>query len=111
MPLLALSQFKPEDVMQAMIAESKGAAKPAKLLQRLGALVLVQSIGMRGVKAMLADHCNARTWQRIKKELDGLDMAASMKYAAIRNIAHALAQFEPLKLNAFQTGSCAGKRL
>lgn len=109
MPILAMSQHKPEDLMLAMLAEGKGTAKPAKLLQRLGALVLVRNIGMRGIKSMLSGHCTDRTWQRLKKELEGLDMTTSMKYAAIRNVSNALAQFEPLKLAPFQAGSSAGK--
>ncbi len=45
MPLLVLSRFKPEDIAQAMITQSKGTLKPAKLLQRLGGLSLISSIG------------------------------------------------------------------
>lgn len=101
MPLLALSQFKPEDVVQAMIAESKGATKPAKLLQRLGALVLMRSIGMRGAKALLGKHCTSRTWQRLKKELEGMNLAASMNYLAIRNVACCLEAFEPLRMRDY----------
>jgi hypothetical protein len=111
MPLLVLSQFKPEDVVQAMIAGSNGQAKPAKLLQHLGGLILVRSIGLRGAKALLERQCNPRTWQRIKKEMEELDITTTMKYAAIRHVENALAHFEPLKLNKFQTGSSASKTL
>ncbi len=104
MPVLALSQFRPEDLMLSMLAEGKGNAKPAKLLQRLGALALVKSIGMRGVKAMLIDHCTPRTWQRLKKELEGLDATATMKYAAIRNMTVVLSAYDPLRLASMQAG-------
>lgn len=111
MPLLALSQFRPEDVLHALMADSNGSAKPAKLLQHLGGLVLVRSIGLRGAKSLLEKHCNPRTWQRIRKELEGLDATANLKFSAMRNVETALVQFEPLKLNVFQAGSCAGKRV
>ncbi len=98
MPLLALSQFKPEDIMLAMIAEGKGTTKPAKLLQRLGALMLMRSIGMRGMKALLGKHCTSRTWQRFKKELEGMNLASSMNYLAVRNVQRCLDDFEPLRM-------------
>jgi hypothetical protein len=51
------------------------------------------------------------TWQRMKKQREGLDITASMKYSAMRHVEAAPAQFEPLKLNAFRTGSHAVKTL
>jgi len=100
-PLLALSQFRPEDVIQAMIAEGKGNTKPAKLLQRLGALMLMRSIGIRGIKAILKGQCNSRTWQRIRKELDGMDITGRMKYAAVGNVQRCLEVFEPLRMRDY----------
>lgn len=108
-PLLAFTNFKPEDIVQAISTESKGKVKPAKILQQLGGLMLVNSIGLRGAKVLLEKHCNSRTWQRIKKELEGLDTPTNMKYSAMRHVETALADFAPLKLKAYQTGSCANK--
>lgn len=111
MPLLAFSAFKPEDIVQAMISESHGKAKPAKLLQNLGCLMLLNSIGVRGAKVLLEQHGTSRTWQRIKKELERLDAITNSKYSAMRHVETALAHFEPLKLNAFQAGGVASKTL
>lgn len=105
MHLLAFSNFKPEDLIEAMIAESKGKEKPAKLLQKLGALTLIKSIGLRGAKVLLEKQSTARTWQRLKKELEGLETASSMKYSAIRNVDAAIAEFSPIKLKAFATSA------
>jgi len=110
MPILALCQFKPEDIMVTMLAESKTSIKPAKLLQKLGALVLVQSIGIRGLKALLSDCCNARTLQRIIKELSNLDITANMKYAAIRHVGKAISEAIPLRLEQFTVAAKQGSR-
>ncbi len=100
LPLLALSRAKPEDIVQAMIADSKGQIKPAKLLQHIGGLALIGSIGIRGAKVLFERQCNPRTWARIKKELDGLDAVANanIRYDAMRNVGKALKDFEPLRL-------------
>jgi hypothetical protein len=99
MPLLALSQFKPEDIIQAMMMESQGGAKPAKLLQRLGSLILIRSVGMRGAKALMQRHSTARTWQRLKRELGNLNLPTRLKFAAMRHIDEGLSQFKPIKIS------------
>lgn len=97
MPLLALSQFKPEDIIQGMLASSNGSKKPAVMLKNLGALMLINSIGIRGAKALMEKQATPKTWQRIKKELEGLDISANTKYAAVSNVQSSLNRFEPLK--------------
>jgi hypothetical protein len=100
MPLLALSQFKPEDIVHVMIAEGKG-IKPAKMMQRLGWLMLVRSIGMRGARAVMGKQCNPAFFRRMKKELDGLDITGRMKYAAVGNVQRCLEAFEPLRMRDY----------
>lgn len=104
MPLLALSQFKPEDIVQAMMTESQGKTKPAKLLQHLGSLMLIRSIGLRGAKALLQRHSTPRTWQRMKRELEGLGLPNSVKYAAVRHVEQYLQDFKPMRLDSYKTG-------
>lgn len=101
MPLLALCNYKPEDIMQALIAEGNGEVKIGKLLQQLGGLMLIGSVGMRGAKSLLADQCAPRTWQRIRTELEGLDITANMKYGAIRAVEQQLCAFEPLRVEDY----------
>lgn len=98
MPIIALSGFKPEDIYAAMLAESEGATKPAKLLQRLGLLMLVDSIGMRGTKCLISEHADARTWQRIKKDVGSIDQLANLTFSAIREAEQTLHAFEPMRL-------------
>ncbi len=101
MPLLALSHFKPEDVYYALAMEKKGKVKPAKLLQQVGAMALIQSVGMRGLHSLVSSHANDRTWQRMRKELEKTDLSSRMKYAAVTNVQRCLEQFEPLKINNY----------
>ena len=66
--------------------------------------MLVRSVGMRGARALLQGQCNARTWQRIRKDLQGMDAASDMKYAAIRHVQQALTEAKPLRLKEFAVG-------
>jgi hypothetical protein len=111
MPLLALSSFKPEDIYYALVAESKKKAKPAKTMQMVGSLVLIHSVGMRGLHSLVSSHSNSRTWQRMKKELESIDMVNRMKYQVMGNIQRCLERFEPLCLSAFQISDKTAKRL
>lgn len=103
-PLLALSQFKAEDIYYALMRESKSKAKPAKLLQQIGALAVIQNVGIRGLHSLVSSHSNDRTWQRMKKELEKGDLSCRMKYAAITNVQRCLDGFEPLKIENHMIG-------
>lgn len=99
MPTLALSGFKPEDIYHAMMVQHKGEAKPAKLLQQIGALAVINNVWMRGLHSLVSSHSNARTWQRMRKELEKADISSHMKYAAVTNVQRCLEAFEPLKID------------
>lgn len=101
MPILALSGFKPEDIYHALLAETKGKAKPAKLLQQIGALAIIQNVGMRGLHSLTSSHSNDRTWQRMKKELEKTDVSCRMNYAAVTNVQRCLESFVPLKIEEY----------
>jgi hypothetical protein len=103
MAVLAMSRYAPEDIYSAMLAESEGTTKPAKLLQRLGMLKLVESIGMRGAKTLTCQHADAKTWQRIKKDVKDMDTLSSLKYSAIRDASGELADFKPLRIRGLET--------
>lgn len=108
MPMLALSQFKPEDIYHALLMEAKGKAKPAKLLQQIGALAIIQNVGIRGLHSLASSHSNDRTWQRMKKELEKTDLSCRMKYAAISNVQRCLEAFKPLKIKEYADKKMAG---
>lgn len=100
-PTLALSQFKPEDIYYALMKKGKGKAKPAKLLQQIGALAVIQNVGIRGLHSLVSSHSNDRTWQRMKRELEKTGVSSKMKYAAVTNVQRCLESFEPLKLEEY----------
>jgi hypothetical protein len=108
MPMLALSGFKPEDIYHALLSETKGKAKPAKLLQQIGALAIIQNVGMRGLHSLISSHSNDRTWQRMKKELEKTDISCRMKYAAAQNVQRCLETFKPLKIEEYMDKKMAG---
>ena len=108
MPMLALSHFKPEDIYHALLTETKGNAKPAKLLQQIGALAIIQNVGMRGLHSLISSHSNDRTWQRMKKELEKTDVSCRMKYAAALNVQRCLETFKPLKIEEYTGKKMAG---
>jgi hypothetical protein len=108
MPMLALSHFQPEDIYHALLTETKGKAKPAKLLQQIGALAIIQNVGMRGLHSLISSHSNDRTWQRMKKELEKTNLSCRMKYAAALNVQRCLETFKPLKIDDYIDKKMAG---
>lgn len=100
-PTLALSNFKPEDIYYALLKESKGKAKPAKLLQQVGALAMIQNTGISGLYSLVSTHSNDRTWQRMKKDIAKSDLLCRMKYLAAINVQRCLEEFEPLKIESY----------
>ena len=108
MPILALSNFKPEDIYYALLKESKGKAKPSKLLQQVGALAMIQNIGIRGLYSLVSTHSKDRTWQRMKKEVEKADLLCRMKYSAATNVQRCLEEFEPLKIDMYLDEKMAG---
>jgi hypothetical protein len=77
---------------------ASGNYKPAKILQLVGAIVIIQSIGVRGLRNLMESSATNRTWQRLKKEIDGLHFTNQKKFSAIANIGQHIEEFEPLKL-------------
>jgi len=94
---------RPEDMLVALAAATNGQARPSKLLQQLGALTLVRSIGFRGFGALMGCHCSARSWQRYKRSLRGLPLEAPHGFSALGQVEAALNRFIPLRLEAFRT--------
>lgn len=78
--------------------QSQTGYKPAKIMQLIGAIKMVQDLGVRGARSLIEEQADARTWQRIKKDIDGLQLSNKQKFTALANIGNAIDEFEPLKL-------------
>jgi hypothetical protein len=63
---------RPEDLLVSLAAAASGRARPRTLLQQLGCLTLVASVGFRGAGAILSRHCSARSWERYKRQIKAL---------------------------------------
>lgn len=103
-PLLALSGFAPQELYSALLAESGKKTKPAKLLQQLGLLALINAVGIRGTGSLITQHADARTWQRIHKEAKTLTALTKLRYAATREVERCLNAFQPLRLCDYKMG-------
>ena len=99
---------RPEDLLAALASAGRGSVRPGKLLQQLGCVLLVRSVGIRGAGAALSRHCSARSWQRYKRELKALPLGSSKGFSALQRVDDALTKFEPLRLEAFQVASPQG---
>ena len=93
---------RPEAVLATLAAASKGTIRPGKLLQQLGSVILVGSIGVRGASAILSRHCSPRSWQRYKRDLKALPLASANGFSALKQVDEALAWFEPLRMAEYQ---------
>jgi hypothetical protein len=96
------SAQRPEDLLACLAADANGRARPGALLQQLGTLALVRSVGFRGASALMARHCSARSWQRYKRQMKALSLAAPRGFSALRRVDEALDRFEPLRIRDFQ---------
>ena len=89
---------RPEDLLAILSEAEKGPIRPSRLLQQLGCLMLVGSVGFRGARAALGRHCGVRSWQRYKKELKSLPVVGATGFSALRDVGMALEAFNPLRM-------------
>jgi hypothetical protein len=109
LPLLRPSNAqRPEDMLSALAAATKGTTRPGKLLQQLGCATLVRSVGVRGAGAVLSRHCSPRSWQRYKRELKNLPLTGAGGFSALKKVDETLTRFEPLCMNSFQANANCG---
>jgi len=103
LPITGLAvALKSEDVLQGLIGKANGRPRPAKLLQRLGLTLLVESVGPRGAQALLSRYCSPRTWQRVKRDMRGLGLIGTGSFNALGQVDSGLRAFRPLRLSDFQ---------
>jgi hypothetical protein len=98
---------RPEGLLAALAASAAGTARAGRLLQQLGYLILVGSVGFRGARAALGRHCSARSLLRYKKELKSLPLACPTGFSALQEVGAALDAFRPLRMEDFQRPSTA----
>jgi len=104
LPLFDLGKMRrPEELFAALAAATSGKKRPGALLQQLGCLMLVGSVGMRGAAAIVGRHCSRRSWQRYKRQLSDLQLADSGHFSALKRVDEALREFRPLCMANFQT--------
>jgi hypothetical protein len=97
--LLQVQPKRPEDLLAVLAETTTGPTRPGRLLQQLGFLMLVGSVGFRGARAALGYHCGARSWQRYKKQLKSLPVPGSKAFSSLREVDLALEAFSPLRLD------------
>ncbi|MBI2342900.1 MAG: hypothetical protein HYV02_00970 [Deltaproteobacteria bacterium] len=84
--IVSLSQHKPEELFRLLTSSG---IKPAKALQVLGGLSLIQSVGIRGLRSLTGKTSN-RTWHRLKKNLESCPILDSPKVQMMRHIRESL---------------------
>jgi hypothetical protein len=106
LPLIGQARMqRPEDLFATLAVAANGAARPGVLLQQLGCLMLVGSVGMRGAGAIMSSHCSPRSWQRYKRQLKGLALAETKGFSALKQVDGILGQFQPLRISSFRETS------
>lgn len=99
-PVLAASQFAPEELYQQLARDEPG-AKPAKWLQKIGMLAIINRVGLSGLRVLMLNEANPRTWYRATKELKQMSVASNLRYAAIRTAQKHLQAFLPLNIKNY----------
>lgn len=70
--------------------------KPKKIINLIGTLALVDSIGFQGLRNLLSTMSN-RTWQRTKSEIMDLELESTTNYRLFQHILSDLDKFESIK--------------
>lgn len=100
-PLLVASGFASGELYDAICREMPE-AKPAKLLQLVGALAIIHKEGMQGLRLRVTRQHGQKTWYALKRALRSLNLNSQMKYNALRVAELHLHQFVPLRLEDYQ---------
>ena len=109
LPLVAQATARrPEDMFLALVAAMDGKGRPGKLLQCLGAAMLVGSVGWRGLGAIMGRHGSPRSWQRYKRELKALDLGDWGGFSALHQVGEALTLFEPVRMASYRRAAAGG---
>ena len=94
---------KPEDLIGSLAVASKAKARPSTLLQQVGWVTLVESVGPRGAKALLSRHCNPRSWQRLRRAMrDVRRPRQDSPLGSLAQLDAALTAFQPIRMRNFQ---------
>ncbi len=97
-PLMASDNI--EDLYTQIASAKK--QKPAKILQLVATITIVQKIGIRGLRVLMEGSINDRTWQRMHKDLKDLKLDNQAKFSAFKNIGKYIDTFTPLKLADYE---------
>jgi hypothetical protein len=100
LPLLDSGQH-PEMLLASLASATGEKSRPGKLLQQLGAIVLVNSIGFRGARAVMSRHCGQRSWQRYKRDLKNFSLVQPIGFSTLNLVDKALSSFEPIRMKSF----------
>jgi hypothetical protein len=98
-----------EALLASLAAASNRNVKPGKLLQQLGTIVLVESIGVRGAAAVMRRHGSSRSWQRYIRDLRLASLCRFDGFSALKTLDKALSEFAPFRTELFRSPDCQGK--
>ena len=98
--LIKFATSQPIDLAETII-KNNGNINLKTALCDFGALTLINSVGSRRFRQLINEKYSDRTWQRLKKNLKGLQCSPEGKYQPFLTITKALDEFKPLKLADF----------
>ena len=90
---------KPEITPEELYSEiyRNNSFKPNKILQMMGALYIINSIGYLGLRNFMEGYSN-RTWYRLKSELEKIDLKNNYNLILLTDIIDKIDKFETTKL-------------
>lgn len=91
---------KPEILPEDLYSEihRNNTFKPNKILQMMGALYIINSIGYIGLRNLIG-FCSSRTWYRLKSELKHIDLKNNYSLIQLTEIIDNIRKFETTRLN------------
>lgn len=99
--LIRFSTTQPIDMLEGIIKSNNLKLKMA--LSYFGALTLINEIGARNFRQVVNDSYCDRTWQRLKKQLNGLQSPSQGKYQPFLAISKVIDEFKPFKMKDLES--------
>jgi len=94
MYLACVAQEQPENILDQLLRSKK----PKKALEMIGALCVINNIGVRGLGNLITSYYSTSNWYSIRKNLKEADYEVNNRLESVRIFDEGLDDFKPIKI-------------
>lgn len=93
--ILSFTRERPENLFRQL---TQSGMKQSKVLQTIGAMAIVESVGMRGLKSFFTK-TGSRVWRQLQKEIENYPIGQSLNIEICKQIRQSLIDFPPIQMH------------